>query len=198
MAVDLTYGFGQTPLSEDENDGLKVSTIATKAELDDFEQHNIELGLGWVLGKKLTGRQLFSSVFVKQLHQKMYGLVWSWAGLFRETNKNIGVDKRDIAGQLHMLLEDALFWLEHKTFPPDEVALRFKHRLVSIHCFPNGNGRHSRLMADVVARHIFGLPFFSWGAMSEKDPKARRSAYIKALQAADQGDIRPLLAFARS
>ncbi|HMW39337.1 MAG TPA: Fic family protein, partial [Saprospiraceae bacterium] len=78
------------------------------------------------------------------------------------------------------------------------IAVRFKHRLVSIHCFPNGNGRHSRLLADIIIEKIYKRPVFSWGATSLSSEGDARAAYIKALKTADKGDYGPLLAFARS
>ena len=197
MGLTLAYGPGQTPLDEDEKEGLLIPTIATKEELDEYEQQNIEEAILWSLTRRFRLRQLFTEAFVKDVHKRMYGNVWAWAGEFRKTNKNIGVDKWQIAGGLKMLLDDAAYWTSNKTHPADEIAVRFKHRIVSIHCFPNGNGRHSRLMADIMAQHVFKQPVFTWGANSA-DTTDTRSIYLKALRAADMGNIIPLLTFATS
>jgi Fic-DOC domain mobile mystery protein B len=128
----------------------------------------------------------------------MYNNVWAWAGKFRKTNKNLGVDKQYIGIELKKLLDDVIYWTNNNTYPPDEIALRFKHRIVSIHCFPNGNGRHSRLMADIIIEKIFKLSVFTWGAANLSDEGNARAAYLKAVKTADKGDCSLLLAFARS
>lgn len=132
------------------------------------------------------------------VHKRMYADVWAWAGEFRKTNKNIGIDKWQIPTVLKYLLDDIRYWHENNTYPPDEIAVRFKHRIVSIHCFPNGNGRHSRLMADIIIEKIYKQPVFSWGAANLFSEGDARAAYLKAVKAADQGDYSLLLAFARS
>lgn len=161
MGLDLKYIEGQTPLEEEEKEGLLIPTITTREELDEFEQKNIEEAFLWIWGKKLKKETIFTEKFVRELHKRMYGHIWKWAGDFRQTNKNIGIEYWKISTELKMLLDDALFWIEQGTFPADEMAVIFKHRLVSIHCFPNGNGRHSRLIADIVVSKIFGLEMFS-------------------------------------
>jgi Fic-DOC domain mobile mystery protein B len=128
----------------------------------------------------------------------MLGDIWEWAGDFRITNKNIGVDKYQIGIELRTLLEDCKFWIVNKTFPPTEIAIRFKHRIVSIHCFANGNGRHSRLIADVIVEKMFGQEVFTWGAKSLTRGGEVRSRYIAALRDADKGNYKPLIVFALS
>mgnify|MGYP001170032607 CR=1 FL=1 len=198
MGLDLEYIDGQTPIDEEEKEGLRIETISTKGELDEFEQLNIEEALQWVFGKKFKPKQVFTEKFICNLHKRMYGNVWDWAGEFRKTNKNIGVDKHQIPMQLKMLCEDALFWIENETFPPQEIAIRFKHRIVSIHCFPNGNGRHSRLMADIIIEKLFNKEPFSWGAANLSKANDTRKSYLKAVKAADLNDYQPLLEFSRS
>lgn len=198
MGLDLDDIDGQTPIEEDEKDGLLIEAITTKADLDEFEQQNIEESMQWVLGRKFNRKDVFTEKFIRALHSRMYGHVWAWAGTFRKTAKNIGIDKHQIPTQLKILCEDALFWIENETYTPDEIAIRFKHRLVSIHCFPNGNGRHSRLMADIIIENIFGLDVFSWGSANLTKKGDARAAYLVAVKAADTGNYSPLLAFARS
>ena len=198
MGLALEYIDGQTPLDEDEKEGLLIPTIATRGELDEFEQQNIEQAVQWSLGRSFKADAVFTEDFIRALHKRMYGNVWAWAGEFRKTNKNIGVDKWQIPTELRTLLEDVKYWYENKTYNPDELTIRFKHRLVSIHCFANGNGRHSRLMADIVIEKIFKEPIYSWGAgnlVKKGDP---RTAYLNAIKAADKGDIKPLIIFARA
>jgi len=198
MGLELEYLPGQTPLDEDEKDGLLIPTITTRGELDEFEQKNIEEAMQWSLGRNFKPEAIFTEDFIKQLHQRMYGEVWAWAGHFRKTDKNIGVDKWQIPVALKSLLDDALFWVQNNTMPPDEIAIDFKHRLVSIHCFPNGNGRHSRLMADLIISKIYKQPEFTWGAATLIKASEERNQYLKALRAADGGDHSLLLAFAKS
>lgn len=128
----------------------------------------------------------------------MYKDVWIWAGIFRKTNKNIGVDKWQISIELKNLLDDINYWATNDIYPPDEIAVRFKHRIFSIHCFPNGNGRHSRLMADIIIEKIYGQPFISWGATNLSGRGDARAAYPDAIRAADNGEHSLLLVFARS
>jgi Fic-DOC domain mobile mystery protein B len=150
------------------------------------------------LGRSFKPDTVFTEDFIPTLHQQMYGDVWRWAGDFRKSNKNIGVDKWQIPTELRHLLDDAIYWHSQETFCAEETALRFKHRLVSIHCFPNGNGRHSRLMADIVIEKIFKRPVFTWGAANLVKQGDTRASYLKAIKAADGGNLEPLLFFARS
>lgn len=198
MGLDLTYIQGQTPLDEEEKEGLKIITVATRTELDEFEQQNIEEAMQWVMGRSLKAEAIFQEKFIRKLHWRMYGNVWSWAGDFRKTDKNIGIDKWQIPIALKSLCDDALFWIQHNTYPPDEIAIRFKHRIVSVHCFPNGNGRHSRLMADVIIEKVFKRPVFSWGTEDLARNGDPRSIYLKALKEADSGHFDALLLFSRS
>lgn len=197
MGLDLDYIDGQTPLDEDEKEGLLIPTIATRGELDEFEQQNIEQAVQWSMARSFKADAVFTEDFVRALHRRMYSNVWVWAGEFRKTNKNIGVDKWQIPTELRYLLDDAKFWYANNTYSPDEISIRLKHRLVSIHCFPNGNGRHSRLMADIVIEKIFKLPVYSWGTASLVKQGDARTVYLNAIKAADKGDIQPLINFAR-
>jgi Fic-DOC domain mobile mystery protein B len=198
MGLTIHYIDGQTPLDEEEEDGLLIPTISTRGELDEFEQQNIEQAVQWTIGRSFKPELIFTENFIRRVHTRMYADVWAWAGEFRKTNKNMGVDKWQISSNLACLLDDAKYWLENNSYSPDEMAIRFKHRLVSIHCFPNGNGRHSRLMADIIIEKIFKLPVFSWGAASLSSEGNTRKAYLTAIKTADKGDYSLLLAFARS
>ena len=198
MGLNLIYDDGQTPLDEDEKEGLLIKSIATRGELDEFEQQNIEDAIQWSLTRKFKTAQILSESFIQDLHKRMYSKVWKWAGEYRKTNKNIGVDKLEIPVVLRSLIDDASYWLEHNVYEPDEFAIRFKHRLVSIHCFPNGNGRHSRMIADIMIEKIFNQPTFTWGAASLSEEIDIRAEYLKAIRKADKGEFELLLKFARS
>jgi Fic-DOC domain mobile mystery protein B len=198
MGLNSDYIDGQTPLNEEEQNGLLIPSITTREELDEFEQLNIEKAIQWTFGKKWKAEQMFSEKFVKDLHKRMYGEVWKWAGAFRESEKNLGIKSYLIPTELKVLLDDAIFWVQNDTYSPDELAIRFKHRLVSIHCFSNGNGRHSRLMADLIMEKLFNATFFSWGSSNLVKATETRKAYIKAVKMADKQDLQPLIVFAKS
>jgi len=198
MDSDLPYG--ATPIDEDEAEGLIQSHVSTQGELDELEEANIQQAVAWAMKRAITGRNrrdVLTEKFLYDLHKQMFGSVWEWAGRVRLTNKNIGVDKFRIRTEVRDLIEDARHWREHNICDLDEIAVRFHHRLVAIHPFPNGNGRHARMMADLIAQQA-GRPPFSWGGASLTKTSELRSNYIGALRAADDGDIRPLLDFARS
>ncbi len=152
MGLEIEYIEGQTPLDEDEKEGLLIESITTRGELDEFEQLNIEKAIQWTLGKKWKPEYIISEKFVKELHKRMFCEVWSWAGVFRKTNKNIGVDKYDIGVSLKHLLDDCLYWLENKTYSDEEFAIRFKYRIVTIHCFPNGLSSTTKCNSKSVCR----------------------------------------------
>jgi len=198
MGLDFVYNEGQTPLDEDEKDGLRLKSITTQGELDEFEQLNIEKAIEWTIHTKFKPEKILTEKFIKDLHKKMYDEVWKWAGEFRKTEKNIGIAWSKIGIELKVLFDDTRYWIENKTYPPEEIAIRFKHRIVSIHCFPNGNGRHSRIMADIIMESIFGKEVFSWHQSNMVKANEIRKKYITALQDADDGNIRPLIEFAKN
>lgn len=198
MGLDLTYFEGQTPLDEDEKGGLLVKTITTHGELDEHEQLNIEKAIKWTIETKFKQDQILSEEFIKRLHKKMLGDVWNWAGEFRKSEKNIGVIWIKIGTELKILFDDTKYWIKHKTYPNDGIAIRFKHRLVKIHCFPNGNGRHSRIMADIIMESIFGEAPFSWNQSNMVKADQTRKNYIDAIREGDSGNIIPLINFAKN
>ena len=197
MGLILTYQEGQTPLEPEQINGLKIKIISTQQQLNEFEQTNINEALQWLNSKRKI-KDVLSEEFMIQLHKRMLGMVWKCAGQLRRTETNIGIDWTRISMELRLLIDDANFWVEQQTYIPEEIAIRFKHRLVSIHCFPNGNGRHSRIMADLIALHVFGLNKFSWGNSSLVDSSEQRKIYLKALKMADNGNFSELINFARS
>ena len=198
MGLEIAYITGQTLLSEEELEGLKIPSITTRGELDEFEQLNIEKAIEWTLRLKVKPEQFFTEKFVLNLHKKMYSDVWKWAGNFRKSEKNIGTKSYNIPVALKQLLDDSLYWYSNKTYVNDEIAIRFKHRLVSIHCFPNGNGRHSRLMADLILEKLYKTKYFTWSSSNLVKANEIREKYIKALQQADSQNYEDLIAFAKS
>lgn len=191
----MDYPEGATPLDPDELEGLKFKHITTREELNHLEQANIQSGLLWLKRKKQV--DLLTEHFIKEVHKKLFGEVWKWAGTYRKTEKSIGVDPLQIQIQLHQLLADVHFWIEHKIYSLPEIALRFHHKLVFIHLFPNGNGRHARIITDELMARKFALKEIDWVQGAELQLiNARRALYIAALRAADQHDYTLLLKFA--
>lgn len=189
---------GATPLDPDESEGLIPGHIVTRAELNEAEEANIARGYAWAV-RAIRTRSVLSDEFAYDLHRSMFDRVWEWAGTIRRTNKNIGIDKFMIRVAVRDLMEDAGVWNTQQVYPSDEIAVRLHHRLVAIHPFPNGNGRHARMMADLFLLRA-GIRPLPWGRGrgSLVSTGELRSTYISALQAADAGNIAPLLAFAHS
>ncbi|MFQ5853069.1 MAG: mobile mystery protein B [Candidatus Binatia bacterium] len=187
---------GATPLDPDEAEGLIPEHLSTRGELNAWEQVNVAKADNW-LRRQQNGRSVLNMGFLRELHRQMFSDTWKWAGKFRWTLKNIGVPPETIPEQTYNLLADTRYWIEHHTYSVDEIAVRFHHRLVAIHPFPNGNGRHGRLMTDALLRKLHAPPF-TWGSGSIDDRGAVRDRYIHALRSADSGDYAPLLAFVRS
>ncbi len=189
---------GQTPLDADEMDGLIPAWIATREDLNRAEQENILRAEAAIGRRARRPDRLLTESSVRQLHRRMFEEVWQWAGRYRTSNKNIGVDHWRISEEIGQLLGDARYWVENSVYEPDELVVRFHHRLVAIHPFPNGNGRLARAVGDLLVVALGGKRF-TWGvALAAADPAGARRAYISALQTADRGDINPLVAFARS
>jgi len=196
MALGSAKTEGQTPLDPDEMAGLIPNHLLTKDELNDWEQENILRAVRWV--KRGRSHNVLSERFCRTLHSRMFDLTWAWAGTFRKSDKNIGCDWRQVSTRLAQLFGNVSWWIEHDTYTLDEIAARFHRDLVWIHPFPNGNGRHARMMADALLRRMDQQPF-SWGdggnLVSANDTRKR---YLNALRLADQGDYQALLSFVRS
>jgi len=191
----LDHSEGQTPLDPDELQGLKHSHVTTRGQLDELEQANLQQGMIWLGRQKKP--DILDEPFIRRLHKRLLGEVWTWAGTYRLTEKNIGIDPRQIPEQLRTLLDDVNFWIAHETFPPVEIALRFHHRLVRIHPFVNGNGRFARIVANALIAKTWGLSPIDWtGGYDLQALNPRRAQYIAALQAADRGDYSLLFSFA--
>jgi len=180
---------GQTVLSPSEKRGLRFSHIVSMKELNQAEQSNIQEGLFWLSGHK---GDFIHDAFFSKLHKKLFGKVWKWAGVYRQTEKNIGIDYFKIPIEIKKLCDDLAFWIEHQTYESHELLARFHHRLVYIHPYPNGNGRFSRILTNYLSQRQ------GWGAltwMGSLDPIARRELYINALREADIKNYEPLLDF---
>ena len=189
---------GATPLTHDDLVGLIPLDVVTRGDLDAVEAANILRARLWARSRSFGIVRLLRRELVFDVHRRMFGDVWRWAGTQRRRETSIGVDPLTIAVALRDLLDDTRAWVDHGTYQPDEAAVRFHHRLVQIHVFPNGNGRHARFCADLLARDL-GRPFFTWGGSALVDADALRAEYLRALRAmdADRDDVGPLLAFAR-
>lgn len=187
-----------TPLSHEEREGLLQTWITHRHDLNEAEQANILKASAWARRRKSTSAaDLLTEDFAKSLHRRMFDDVWRWAGSYRRSERNIGVTAYRVPMDVPMMLDDVGFWIQHRTYEPDEIAVRFHHKLVAIHPFPNGNGRHARLMADLLAERLDGLAF-TWGGGRLATIDELRAGYVAALRAADDHDIGPLLVFARS
>jgi Fic-DOC domain mobile mystery protein B len=203
--TDLTGNAeGRTPLDEDELRGLRLSYVTTRGELDAAEQLNIVDGRTWATTRRSqTADRILDDVFVRDLHRRMFGDVWKWAGKYQTTDKNIGIDPREVPVAVRNLCEDAKLWCAAATIDAqrDAAAVEFHQQLALIHPFVNGNGRHARLMADLLIVAM-GDTTFSWGGTAAALPTADgdpvRAEYLDALRKADRGDLPPLVAFARS
>lgn len=184
----LDYPPEATPVDADEASALLPGHITTRAELNEWEQANIARAVLWI---RETSVDPLLPKTVIGLHRRMFDQTWEWAGQFRASNKTIGVPKEQIGEELKKLLDDGRYWLDEQTFPTREAALRLHHRMVSVHPFPNGNGRHARLWVDMIVRQADAPPIAWGGELAQAG--AMRSRYIAALRAADQGDYASLL-----
>ena len=184
-----------TLLDAEEREGLLFAHVQTREQLNELEQVNIQSGLRWIRSRSEV--DFFTERFVCDMHRKLFGDVWAWAGTFRKTGKNVGCEAMYIGVELKKLLDDGEYWVANKTYPATELALRFHYRLVTIHLFPNGNGRHARIMADVLLTHVLHVEPVDWvGGVDLESVSDHRKQYIKALRAADNGDFSLLLEFA--
>jgi Fic-DOC domain mobile mystery protein B len=188
---------GSTPLDPDEAEGLLPSHITTQGELNAWEQLNIAHADTWAMSRRRRrATTVLTSDFAVELHRRMFDQTWTWAGMYRRTGKNIGVPASEVRIALRERLVDAAFWLAEQVYELDEIAARLHYQLVLVHPWPNGNGRWSRMMADVLL-HAERQPRFSWGGGDLVRTTNARADYLAALRAADHGDFSPLLAFVR-
>ena len=195
MVMHFEYAPVATPIDPDEALGLIPVHITTQADLNAWEEMNIVEGATWIKRQKII--QGLDEGLIRELHRRMFNQTWLWAGTFRKSAKSIGIDWTQIAVALRNLLDNTAYQIEHQTISNDEIAVRFHHQLVLIHAFPNGNGRHARLMADALIMSLGGERF-SWGGnMSLATPGVVRQNYLSALRVADNGHLEPLMQFAK-
>lgn len=196
--IQFEYPYGSTPLDPDEAIDLIPSHIINQTNLNLWEEANITQAELWVNKRQLQVGTVLSEGFVRELHRQMFNRTWRWSGTFRKSNKNIGVDWTQISVKLNELLLNTIYQLDHSPESIDEIATRFHHQLVWIHPFPNGNGRHARLMADCLLL-TKGMRRFSWGAnYALISTNLLRTKYIDALRKADRSDYSELLSFVRT
>lgn len=194
--MNLDYPDGATPLTDEELSDLLPEHVTNRAQLDELEQTNIARADQWA--SKAAIKTVANETFLRRLHKEMFGNVWRWAGTFRRTEKNIGVAPDQIAVRLRDLCNDVNAWIEHSSYSQDEIAARFHHRLVYIHPFVNGNGRHARMATDLLLEKNLGQARFTWGRTNLNKTGEARSGYLNALKAADHNDYGPLLEFVRT
>jgi Fic-DOC domain mobile mystery protein B len=183
-----------TPLTPAERNGLIPTHVALRRELNELEQRNIAEADRWSFSRR---RKVLDEPFLRNLHRRMFNKVWRWAGQYRTTERNLGIESYRIALALRQIIDDTRYWLDCQSYPIDEAAVRFHHRLVAVQPFPNGNGRWSRLAGDLLIVQLGGQRF-TWGRTDLQTADAVRRAYIDALHAADNHDLEPLIALARS
>jgi Fic-DOC domain mobile mystery protein B len=171
-----------TPVEEEDLEGLIPDFVATRADLNQVEFENIVRALPWAHRQARTRGPdgILDYGFLLTLHRRMFGDVWAWAGTQRQRLTNIGVEPSLIVSQAQLSLDDAKYWHAQRVFPPHDIAARIHGRLVSVHPFRNGNGRCTRLMADLYLTSI-GVEQFTWGATNLDIDGSGRAAYIAAL-----------------
>jgi Fic-DOC domain mobile mystery protein B len=195
--MHFEYPFGATPLDPDETQDLKPKHITTQGELNEWEQNNITNANIWAFSKNYSYHDILTIDFIRKIHNKMFDITWKWAGKFRQSLKNIGIDPSQITTELKKLFDDVVYQINHQVYSYDEIASRFHHRLVKIHPFPNGNGRHARLVTDLLLSSLQQTRF-SWGKEKIADTDSLRNQYINALKCADKEDYHALFKFVRS
>jgi Fic-DOC domain mobile mystery protein B len=162
---------GNTPLPPEELDDL-IPSLATKEELNEWERENNLQARAWAIEDRTRLADIPSDEYVRKLHKKMFDQTWKWAGEYRRTEKNIGIAVHEIRERFVALCGDVHYWVENNTYPPDEIAVRFHHRVTFIHPFPNGNGRHARLIADILLTKL-GRSAFTWPIWSKRARRAQ-------------------------
>ena len=179
--------FGQTPIDDDEKQAL-IPSLNTLEELNVWEHENIIEARKWALNPRVIGRyDVFDVNFLLKLHEKMLDKTWKWAGQLRTSGKNIGCDPYQIRTELKTLCDDANYWIEHQTYSVEQLALVFHHRLVKIHLFPNGNGRHARLVSDCIIKKYAPAKKIDWQGKNFRSSEELRKNYILSLRKADSG-----------
>jgi Fic-DOC domain mobile mystery protein B len=195
--LKIIYIEGQNHLSEEDIAGLKLTDLTNYSDIKLAEEKGVAKTTAWVEKNYFKSERIFTEAFIKEIHKRMLGEVWHWAGKYRLANKNLGVDKLKISSELKQLMSNTKFWIEDESYTMDEIALRFAHRLMQIQAFPDGNARHAKIMANVILEHLLNSEIFTWGE-SIADPIKNREKFLDALKKADKGKMDELMKFARS
>jgi len=196
MEPKITYEAGQSHLDQEELAGLKLVGIKDWTEILNQESKGISKTVVWTEKNQFSTDKIFSELFIREIHKRMFGEVWTWAGKYRLSNKTLGVEKGLISKELKQLFNNIKFWIESESYNADEITIRFIHRLMQIQCFSNGNARHAKLMADIVIENVFNGDIFTWGE-SLNDPKLQREKLLDALKKGDKGKMEDLMKLAR-
>lgn len=148
----------------------------------------------WTSAQKSS---VFDERVLKALHKKMFGHIWHWAGEFRLSQDRRGADFFLIPGELGRLTLECANWAGERAYPPDTIAVQWFFGLVRIRPFLDGNARHARLATDLLLARL-GRPPFTWGMVAGLTRGDAGEAYDSALMEAKDGNMGPLLKFARS
>lgn len=195
--MKFKYPYGATPIDEDEALELIPTHIYLQDELNEYEELNILNAAKKYFNRSIGFSEILSFNFLLEVHKNMFDKTWKWAGKTRKSTKNIGVEVTQIYENIKNLCDDAKYWIDKEIFQPDEIGARFHHRLVQIHLFPNGNGRHSRFVTDMLMKSL-GQPAFTWGDKDLYHESDVRHKYISALKEADKNNYNPLIEFVKS
>ena len=198
MGLMMSHSVEDTPLSKGDKSRLKIKTLTSETELHDVEMKNICRTMEWSDRCRLNSEELLSETFVYELHKRLFGDIWNWAGKKRTDNLPGGVDKFQISVELTILLGNCKSWIENRTYPEDEIAIRIHHKLQQIQVFSARSGTHSRLYADIMISQLFGKPEFTWGLLLNLESSELSERYQSALSEASKGRFEPLIIFARS
>ena len=159
--MPLEPGYGETPIPGDELAALVphvIDTLAapiTRADIYDLEsavlQDVTETQLAAALDGSLTLDDLLNDYFLRDLHTQLYGDIWMWAGRWRQYEVNIGVAPEHIAVELRSAMGNIGYrWERAADWTPRELGVAVHAEAVRVHPFTDGNGRTTRLLADLV------------------------------------------------
>jgi len=207
----FSAAYASTPIEPDDHQFLvpEMKHLITWADVDAEEASNIAKGRAWLIAQHFTLDDLFDTLTLRTIHQRMFGKVWTWAGSVRRRETSIGIDPSQIQTQFEQLVQnfrwraanaDEIGFSEEER---RELGIRFHTEMVAIHAFVNGNGRHARLVANLVdsAMGLGSLadPLYPWGARSGLPSAESRKLYLDAIKlAGSRGEYGPLLDIATS
>src|SRR5580692_12263468 len=172
------------PITADERAGL-LPSLSTRAQLTEIERLGVNAARVWAMRAAVLRRDdLVGEAFSRELHRRMFGGIWRGAGRYRAAARNPGWEPGRIAEGVRLFLDDADGWLRYATYPVHEAAVRLHLRLIAIHPWSNGNGRHARLMADIIVASRGEAPL-TWGS---RQPETAPGRYAEAVRAAESGE----------